>query len=118
MIKEKGLLDSIVLPAIKPNRNHIFHQYTIRLKQDVRDQLVKFLKENDIGSEVYYPVPLHLQECFQYLGYKTGDLPVAEESALRVLSLPMYPELSDENQCYVVDKIGDFFGNKPFSFCR
>ncbi len=90
---------------------HIYNQYTIRTKQ--RDRLQRFLKDNGIGTEIYYPLPLHLQECFKDLGYKKGDFPVAEESAGAVLSLPIYPELSTAQKDYIVEKIREFCQAHP-----
>lgn len=109
LVKENELSHHISIPVVKNDRNHIFHQYTIKVLQDVRDGLLQFLKLNGIGCEVYYPLPLHLQECFGYLGYKKGDFPVSEKAAQSVLSLPMYPELTEEKQKYVVEKIHDFY---------
>jgi dTDP-4-amino-4,6-dideoxygalactose transaminase len=90
---------------------HIYNQYTIRTKQ--RDGLQRFLKDNGIGTEIYYPLPLHLQECFKDLGYKKGDFPIAEESAGAVLSLPIYPELSTAQKDYIVEKIREFCQAHP-----
>lgn len=86
---------------------HIFHQYVIRVPQ--RDELRNFLKERGVSTEVYYPVPLHLQKCFAYMGYREGDLPEAERAAKEVLALPMFPELETEEQKYVSESIAEFF---------
>jgi dTDP-4-amino-4,6-dideoxygalactose transaminase len=102
------LSDQVVLPAKRENVRHIYNQYVIRVK-DRRDELRAFLTECGVGTDIYYPVPLHLQECFAYLGYKAGDLPEAEEAARTTLALPIYPELTGEQQEYVVDRISRFF---------
>jgi len=97
----------VVLLATRPQAHHIFHQYVIRVAR--RDDLRAFLKERGISTEVYYPVPLHLQKCFAYLGYAEGDLPESERAAAEVLALPMFPELEEDEQRYVVDTIADFY---------
>lgn len=86
---------------------HIYNQYTLRAKN--RDKLREFLKEYGIGTEIYYPLPLHLQECFKGLGYKRGDLPISEETSETVLSIPVYPELNNEQKEYIVVKITEFY---------
>ncbi len=86
---------------------HIFNQYVIRVPR--RDELQKFLATQEIGTEVYYPVPLHLQECFAYLGHKPGDFPESERAAKETLALPVYPEVTDEQAAHVVDSIARFF---------
>ncbi|MCK5507831.1 MAG: DegT/DnrJ/EryC1/StrS family aminotransferase [Desulfobacterales bacterium] len=101
-------LDNIVnLPTEKENR-HIYNQFVISLKEK-RDDLRMFLTDAEIGTEVYYPVPLHLQDCFSNLNYKKGDFPVSEYAAAHTLALPVYPELSYEQQAYVVEKIKSFY---------
>jgi dTDP-4-amino-4,6-dideoxygalactose transaminase len=93
--------------ARSPQATHIFHQYVIRASR--RDELRKFLAERKIGSEIYYPMPLHLQNVFAYLGLKAGDLPVAEQAAKEVLALPMFPELTDDEIRLVVESIAAFY---------
>lgn len=86
---------------------HTYHQYVIRAKD--RDKLREFLEEKGVNTAIYYPLPLHLQKCFSYLGYKEGDFPVAEKAAREVLALPIYPELSADQQDYVASCISDFY---------
>jgi dTDP-4-amino-4,6-dideoxygalactose transaminase len=86
---------------------HIYNQYTIKVKD--RDKLRAHLKEKHIGTEVYYPVPLHLQECFKSLGCKKGDFPISEDAAENVVSIPIYPELTDAQKEYVVQSIEEFY---------
>jgi dTDP-4-amino-4,6-dideoxygalactose transaminase len=95
------------LLARSPQATHVFHQYVIRAQR--RDTLRQFLTERKIGCEVYYPLPLHLQPVFSYLGLKPGDLPVAELAAQEVLALPMFPELTESEIRSVVDNIADFY---------
>jgi dTDP-4-amino-4,6-dideoxygalactose transaminase len=101
-------IDGIETPYRAPDRTHIFHQYTIRVAGGRRHALQKFLKEKEIGTEVYYPLPLHLQECFQNLGTRQGSLPESERASHDVLSLPIFPELKDEEQDYVAQTIRTF----------
>ncbi|MGB8012468.1 MAG: DegT/DnrJ/EryC1/StrS family aminotransferase [Terriglobales bacterium] len=95
------------LLARSPQAKHVFHQYVIRAQR--RDELRKFLTGRKIGSEVYYPLPLHLQPVFSYLGLKAGHLPVAEQAAQEVLALPMFPELTEDEIRCVVESIAEFY---------
>jgi dTDP-4-amino-4,6-dideoxygalactose transaminase len=104
---DAGLTEQIVLPFERSGVRHIYNQFVIRVPVR-RDELRQFLTTNEIGTDVYYPVPLHLQECFAYLGYREGDLPEAEKAARETLALPIYPEMTSEQQDYVVAKISEF----------
>jgi dTDP-4-amino-4,6-dideoxygalactose transaminase len=95
------------LLARSPQAKHVFHQYVICAQR--RDELRKFLADRKIGSEIYYPLPLHLQPVFSYLGLKPGDLPVSEQAAKEVLAVPMYPELTEAEIRWVVESIADFY---------
>ncbi|CAN5604340.1 DegT/DnrJ/EryC1/StrS family aminotransferase [soil metagenome] len=109
LFTDLGLTEHIGLPVEVENAKHIYNQYVVRVPER-RDELRTYLTEKGIGTDIYYPVPLHLQECFAYLGYQAGDLPEAEKAALETLALPIYPEIKIEAQEYVADKIAGFFG--------
>ncbi len=87
--------------------NTIYNQYTLKVKN--RDEFQSYLNEFTIGNNIYYPIPLHLQECFQNLNYKEGDFPNAEKAAKEVISLPIYSELSKDQLDYVIDVTNRFF---------
>ena len=110
LFKHAGLEDVVESPFEKEDR-HIYNQFVIRVKER-RDDLRQFLNDAGIGTEVYYPVPMHLQACFSDLNYKQGDFPEAEHAALHTVALPIYPELSDDQIEYVVDKIKEFYLKK------
>jgi dTDP-4-amino-4,6-dideoxygalactose transaminase len=97
----------IHLPHTAPAAHHVFHQYVVRAYR--REELRDFLAARKIATEIYYPVPLHLQPCFVYLGYREGDFPEAERAAKEVLALPMFPELTEDEQRRVVESIADFY---------
>jgi len=99
--------EGIVLPLTDPRAGHVFHQYVIRAPR--RDALRQYLSDHKIGSEIYYPLPLHLQTSLATLGYKQGDFPISETAAHEVLALPMYPELREDEQQTVVDAIATFY---------
>ena len=107
LFTEAGLNEQIAVPFVRENVRHIFNQFVIRVKE--RDRLHEHLKAHGVGAEIYYPVPLHLQECFGYLGYNAGDFPEAECAAHETLALPVFPELTSDEQDYVVDVIARFF---------
>jgi len=95
----------IETPAISSFSTHVFHQYTLKLKNADRQKVVEHLKAAEIPVMVYYPIPLHLQEAFQYLGYQKGDFPIAEKLSECVISLPMHTELTEEQQKFIGEKL-------------
>jgi len=97
------LSDILKTPVVRSNRLSTWAQYTISV--DNRNELQAKLRDNSIPTAVHYPMPLHLQECFEYLGYKKGDFPVSEIVSNKVMSLPMNPYMSDEEIKYIVDKV-------------
>lgn len=99
--------DFVTTPKEKEGNYHVFHQYTLRVEN--RDELKSFLKSNGIDSMIYYPMPLHLQPVFKNLGYKKGDFPITERATEEALSLPIYPELKQSSQDYVIEKIREFY---------
>ncbi len=105
LFAEAGLSDRVVLPADTPG--HIYNQFVIRVPD--RDRLQGFLRDRGVETEVYYPLPLHVQECFCYLGYHQGDFPHAEAVAGDSLALPIYPELTGSQQQYIVGRIREFY---------
>jgi dTDP-4-amino-4,6-dideoxygalactose transaminase len=103
-------IDGLTPPPVREGNETIVNQYTVRVLDGKRDALADFLKGRGVGSGVYYPVPLHLQECFAYLGYREGQFPESERACKEVLSLPAYPELSEAQRAYVVESVRAFFG--------
>ncbi|MEX0702510.1 MAG: DegT/DnrJ/EryC1/StrS family aminotransferase [Planctomycetales bacterium] len=102
LFRQYGLLDAIEPPAILPERRHVFNQYCVRVRDGRRDAILKSLRGEGIGCMIYYPTPLHQQPCFAHLGYETGSLPESESAAQELLALPIYPELTAEEQERVV----------------
>lgn len=106
--RELSGIGGLIVPARVPYSSHTFHQYTIRVPEK-RDELQRFLSAKEIPSMIYYPVPLHLQEAYKFLGHRPGDFPVAEKLSQQVLSLPMHTELTEEQLEYIVTAIREFF---------
>ena len=106
LFADAQLLDRVLLPVTRPGNFHVYNQYTVRVRQ--RDELRNYLKEKGVGTEVYYPLPMHLQNCYHNLGYHKGSFPVSERAAEEVLSLPIYAELTEDQQAYVVQMIAEF----------
>lgn len=100
-------LNGVVLPTEATDVRHIYNQFVIRSGR--RDALMAFLKQRKIGSEIYYPVPMHVQECFAYLGHKNGDFIESERAAAETLALPIYPELSEDMLAIVTEAVADFY---------
>jgi dTDP-4-amino-4,6-dideoxygalactose transaminase len=104
----EGLTDRVQLPRERSGFFHVYNQYVIRVPATMRDPLREHLTSRQIGSEIYYPIPLHLQTCFASLGHKPGDFPISEAAARETLALPIYPEITDEQQRFVVGAIRQF----------
>ena len=107
LFKDANIRDHVTLPITAKGNEHVFNQYTVRARK--RDQLRAYLKDHGIGTEIYYPVPMHLQTCYRDLGYHKGSFPVSEQAAEEVLSLPIYAELTDTQLCHVVETIAAFY---------
>ena len=105
--QELGTCSGIVTPKVKKDVKTVWHQYAFRCEK--KDEMGNFLASKGVGSAAFYPVPLHLQKAFEYLGYKEGDLPVAEMLTKQTVCLPIFPELTQEELLYVVTSIKEFF---------
>jgi dTDP-4-amino-4,6-dideoxygalactose transaminase len=113
LFQEYGLLDQVTLPATLHDRRHVYNQYCVRIGDGRRDDVLAGLRAMGIGCAVYYPKPLHLQPCFADLGIKPGALPCAEEASREVLALPIYPDLTEQQQEQVVRAIAKTLGRAP-----
>ena len=110
LFAECGLDGQFGLPSESPGRRHVWNQYVVRVPGGRRDALRTYLAEQHIGSEIYYPVPLHQQECFASLGCETGSLPETERAAAETIALPIFPGLTTAEQHAVVSRIAEFWG--------
>lgn len=108
-LKDLEITGELTVPVTADGRRHIFNQFTLRIP-GARDRFRKFMGERGIGTEIYYPLPLHIQECFGHLGYSAGDMPFAEKAALEAVSVPIFPELTAAQIDEVVAAIREFFG--------
>jgi dTDP-4-amino-4,6-dideoxygalactose transaminase len=108
LIEEYHLSHFLERPTVRPQRRHVFNQYVVRVRNGQRDALVKHFQAERIGCEIYYPIPLHRQECLAHLGHVAGDFPASEEASRTVLALPMFPELTAEQQRRVVQSCAAF----------
>ena len=106
-----GLGGNVVLPRAQPDQRHVFNQYVVRAQD--RDGLKAFLATQNVGTEIYYPVPLHLQSCFDHLGYEDGDFPESERAARDTLALPIFPELDAAQLAHVVASVAKFYDREP-----
>ena len=106
LFRDAGLLERVTLPKTEQGNLHVYNQFTIRVPK--RDELRAYLKDKGIGTEVYYPIPLHLQGCYRELGHQKGSFPVSEKACEEVLALPIYAELTEDQQAYVVRTIAEF----------
>jgi dTDP-4-amino-4,6-dideoxygalactose transaminase len=107
LITERELLPHVTPPRAREGYRHVYNQYVIRVRK--RDELRNYLAAAKIGTEIYYPVCLHAQRCFSYLSYHADAFPESTRAANETLALPIYPELSREQQRYVVDKVAEFY---------
>jgi dTDP-4-amino-4,6-dideoxygalactose transaminase len=107
LFTQTNLVERVTLPPTAPGNFHVYNQYTVRVPQ--RDELRNFLKDKGVGSEVYYPLPMHLQQCYRDLGYQKGAFPLSEQASEEVMSIPIYAELTEAQQVYVVEMIAEFY---------
>jgi dTDP-4-amino-4,6-dideoxygalactose transaminase len=112
LFEEHRLTDTVSLPREREGHYHVYNQFVIRVPAPIRDHLRDYLTARQIGSEIYYPIPLHLQTCFSALGHKSGDFPRSEAAAHETIALPIYPELSEDQQNFVVGSIRQFLDSQ------
>jgi dTDP-4-amino-4,6-dideoxygalactose transaminase len=107
-----GLEEMVQLPIERPGNFHVYNQFVVRVPGAIRDDMRRFLTDRKIGTEIYYPIPLHLQPCFASLGYRMGDFPRTEAASRETIALPIYPELSEVEQRYVVGAMHQFLNER------
>jgi len=112
LISDHNLREFVTTPVENPDGRHSFSQYVVRIADGKRDALVRHFQSQKIGCEIYYPLCLHQQDCLKYLGHKQGDFPVSEQAADCVLALPMFPEITMEQQTRVIENIAEFCRNQ------
>ncbi len=108
-----GLTEVVTLPTEGPGRFHVYNQFVVRVPEASRDPLRAHLAERKVGTEIYYPIPMHLQVCFASLGHGPGDFPISEAAARETIALPIYPELCDDDLRHVVASIAEYFRDLP-----
>lgn len=108
LIAEQGLDYFLERPTVRPDQRHVFNQYVVRVAEGQRDALVGHLKADKIGCEIYYPIPLHLQECLAHLKHRAGEFPVSERACREVLALPMFPEITEAQQMRALESVAAF----------
>jgi dTDP-4-amino-4,6-dideoxygalactose transaminase len=108
LIDEYRLNHFLERPVVQPQRRHVFHQYVVRVASGQRDAMMRHLKADQIGCEVYYPIPMHLQECLAFLGHREGDFPISERASHGVLALPMFAEITEDQQRRVMQSCVNF----------
>ncbi|MEM1071070.1 MAG: DegT/DnrJ/EryC1/StrS family aminotransferase [Planctomycetota bacterium] len=112
MLSDSNLVgDQVVLPTVDPNAFHVWNQFAIRVQNGQRDALRAHMAEQGVGSEIYYPVPMHLQKCFEYLNVDGSTLPETEKASQEVLNLPIFPSLTEAEQTRVVETIVNFYAS-------
>ena len=107
MIRDRQLLSTIELPTTAADRRHVYNQYTLRVRGGLRDTVMQEMRAAGVGCAVYYPIPLHMQKCFEYLGCQAEEFPESMKASAEVLSLPIFTELTEQQQDRVVDSLAD-----------
>ena len=107
LLQDSGVTDTVIRPVTGSDQRHVFNQYTLRIKNGLRDAVMNQMRAQGVGCAVYYPIPLHMQKCFDYLGYQADDFPESNLAAQEVLSLPIFSEMTEQQQNRVVEVLVD-----------